>query len=63
MNYEVFSRNWWRIENGQRVPDAGADKTHIDYVDTQEEARAICKEYNDENEEGILSNKAEYQSV
>jgi len=61
--YEVFSRNWWRIENGKRVPDPSAYKTHIAYVNTQEEARALCKEYNEEHEEGELSNKAEYQSV
>ena len=62
MSYEVFTRNWWRMENGRKVPNPGACKTHLDYVDTQEEARALCAEYNEENDPGVLSRKAEYES-
>ena len=60
--YEVFTRAWWRIENGKKVPDPGADCTQLDIVDTIKEARALCQEYNDENEEGPLSIKAEFRS-
>jgi len=61
--YEVFRRNWWKIENGKRVPDPSADSFHIDYADSEKEAREMCKEYNEENDEGELSHKAEYRSV
>ena len=60
--YEVFTRAWWRKENEQLIPDPGAECTQLDIVDTQDEARALCREYNDENEPGPLSVKAEYRS-
>lgn len=63
MEFEVFARNWWRIENGKRVPDPSADKTHICYVETEAQARWACKKYNEENDEGELSHKAEYRSL
>ncbi len=60
--YEVFIRNWWRIENGKKVPDPGAEKEFLGEVfETQDEARAFCREYNSENDPGILSRKAEFQ--
>ena len=59
--YKVFVRNWWRMENGQRVPDPGARKHTLHTgIDTEEEAREICQEYNETHEPGILSRKAEY---
>lgn len=69
MNYEVFHRTWWRrnknYPNGLE-PSAGR-KTHIRYVDTQEQARGLCQEWNEENKNRLgankLSRKAEYQSV
>ena len=60
--YEVFYRAWWRIENGQLVPDPGAECTHLDYVDTIQEARKACSEWNGENDETELSIKAEFRS-
>ena len=60
--YKVFIRNWWRMENGQRVPDPGARKYTLDYVNTEEEARELCEEYNSTHNPGILSRKAEYTS-
>ena len=62
MSYTVFTRAWWKYENGKKVPHSGAPKTHLEDVDTQQEARAACKEYNDNNDEGPLSIKAEYES-
>ena len=59
--YKVFVRNWWRLDkNGNRVPDSGARKYTLDYVNSEEEARKYCKEYNDAHKPGILSRKAEY---
>lgn len=58
--YHVFHRTWWkRTPGGGRVPGAGR-KTTIARVPTEEEARAICKRYNDTHEPGPLSRKAEY---
>ena len=58
--YKVFVRNWWRIENGRLVPDPAAIKYTLDFVETEEEARKICKEYNSTHSPGKLSRKAEY---
>ena len=49
--YEIFTRNWWRMENGKKVPDAGARRTHIKCVDTSEEARDFCIEGNENRPE------------
>lgn len=65
MSYSIFVRNWWRKNpkwpNGLE-PDPTAERTYIGEVDTQEEAREICREYNLENPPGELSRKAEYTS-
>ena len=59
--FRVFVRNWWRMENGQRVPDPGARKTTLATRCTEEEARAICAEYARTHKPGNLSRKAEYE--
>lgn len=65
MTYHVYHRTWWRKNpkwpNGLE-PHLGRKNT-IAYVDTESEARAICKDYNDNNEPGRLSRKAEYEKV
>ena len=62
--YEVFIRNWWRKDSkGNLIPDPTADKELLNYCDTEDEARSLCKEYNSENEPGELSRKAEYREV
>ena len=62
LSYYVFHRNWWRSDGrGGRVPGAGP-KTTIGFADTEQEAKAMCKEYNDTHEPGFLSRKAEYTS-
>lgn len=61
MSYTVFVRNWWRIENGKRVPDPGARRHTLGTFDTEDEARAACAEYRAEHEPGELSRKAEYE--
>jgi len=59
----VFVRNWWKDNpkwpNGLE-PDSGASKRVIATVDTEDEAREICKQYNLTHEPGRLSRKAEY---
>lgn len=64
MTYQVFTRTWW-IKNDS-YPDGlepGPGRKHvIGYVATQEEARAMCEEYNSTHKPGRLSKKAEYTS-
>ena len=60
MSYRVFVRDWWRYENGRKVPNPGARKTTLARVDTYEEARELCEEYNRMHEPGPLSRKAEF---
>ncbi len=62
--YNVFIRNWYKIEDGKKVPDTNADKEYLmQYIDTEKEARQLCREYNDNNDAGILSRKAEYEDA
>ena len=65
MSYTVFVRNWWISDKsypyGKR-PGPGPKTIIRRGVDTEEEARKICAEYNETHEEGKLSRKAEYQS-
>lgn len=60
--YNVFVRNWWRIENGIRVPHAGR-KTYLRKHVTYEDARAICAQYNSTHNPGRLSRKAEFEQA
>lgn len=59
--YKVFVRNWWRMENGQRVPHPSARKTTLATRLSAEEARAMCAEYARTHSPGLLSRKAEYE--
>ena len=62
--YKVFVRNWWRLDNlGKLVPDPSARKTTLDYAESEDEARRMCKEYNDTHNPGKFSRKAEYTSI
>ena len=62
--YTIFVRNWWRAVRTQfgtkLEPAAGARRTVIAHANSEEEARRICKEYNDSHNPGKLSRKAEY---
>jgi hypothetical protein len=40
--YKIFKRNWWRIENGKKVPNSGARGVTVKYVQTQREAIDYC---------------------
>jgi len=65
MKYEIFKRTWW-IKNPEwpdgLEPGPGRS-THLAYVDTIEEARKYCEEWNENHKPGKLSLKAEFRSV
>ena len=64
MSYRVFHRAWWKKNKGWpggREPGAGHKTTLAERVETETEARAICKRYNDTHKPGLLSRKAEYE--
>ena len=62
-SYAVFTRTWWKENpdwpNGLE-PSAGPETT-IGECMTEEEAQAMCKEWNATHEPGRLSLKAEYE--
>jgi len=58
--YKVFVRDWWRMENGVRVPNPGARKHTLATRLSYDEAREMCREYNATHKPGILSRKAEF---
>ena len=63
--YKVFTRTWWKNNpdwpNGLE-PHAGR-KTTIAPANSEEEARGICKRWNESHDPGRLSRKAEYTSI
>ena len=61
--YKVFVRNWYRIENGNRVPDPTARKTTIANVSSEEDAIELCSRYNSTHKAGKLSRKAEFIKI
>ena len=69
--FEVFHRTWWannweRTENGELKwtdglePCVGEETVIARHVATEDDARAICKQWNDTHEAGRLSRKAEF---
>lgn len=64
MAFRVFTRTWWaedgRYPKGLR-PEAGRKRTLVARVETEEQARAICREWNATHKPGRLSRKAEYE--
>ena len=64
--YRVFHRTWWRNNPAWpdcREPGAGPKTTIRKHVETEEEARAICRAWNASHKPGKLSRKAEYESL
>jgi len=64
--YNVFTRTWWR--RNKSWPDGLEPcigrKTYLHRkVASEERARELCKVYNDNNDPGPLSRKAEYEGV
>ncbi len=65
--YDVFHRTWWREAEpldgrwpNNLVPCAG-EKHYLAHGLTGAEARAMCKEWNDEHDPGRYSDKAEFR--
>jgi len=62
MTFEVFHRTFWKENkdwpNGLE-PELG-NRHHIIEVETIEEAREACREYNRTHSPGRLSDKAEF---
>lgn len=63
--FRTFIRTWWKENpswpNGLE-PCAGPSKYDAEF-ETEEEARAACKAYNDTHEPGRLSKKMEYEEI
>lgn len=57
--YYTFTRTWWRMEGGKRVPGAGRRRTHARNL-SYEEARAMCAQWNATHNPGPLSRKMEF---
>jgi hypothetical protein len=64
--YNVFTRTWWRYNpdwpNGLE-PHLGRKAYIAKNVTTEKMAQKLCSEYNDNNDAGRLSRKAEYEGV
>ena len=65
MSYRTFIRDWWI--NNPEWPDGlepgPGRKAYRSRHETQESARADCREYNRTHKPGRLSRKMEYESV
>lgn len=62
--YRVFTRTWWKRNPnwpGGREPGTGRKYSIARFVETEEQARAIARRYNDSHDPGFLSRKAEYE--
>lgn len=62
--FSVFVRAWWKENpawpNGLE-PEPRADREYLARGVTEEEAMALCKEYNTTHNPGRLSVKAEFE--
>lgn len=64
--YKVYVRNFYKPNAswpGGREPCGNARKYNLGTVATEDEARAMCREYNTTHAPGKLSRKAEYTSI
>ena len=65
MSYHVFTRAWWRHNPewpGGREPCPGKRRT-LCHAYSEEEAREVCRAWNQKNPPGFLSVKAEYEEL
>jgi hypothetical protein len=66
MSYHVFTRTFWK-DNPEwpdgREPCLGKKHTIAEHVETEDEARRLCREYNSTHPPGRLSRKAEYEET
>lgn len=64
--YTCFARTWWKFErdirgNKKKVPHLGR-RTQLATFTNIEEARNYCEKWNNSNDPGPLSRKAEFTS-
>lgn len=62
--FKVFHRTWWSHDedtNGLK-PDLGR-RHSLGEVETEQEARKMCQEYNSTHSPGRLVDRAEYEEV
>lgn len=62
--FKVFTRRWWK-DNPEwpegLEPDGNGRRTTISSnIETEEDARRICKEWNENNDPGKYCRRAEY---
>ena len=65
MSFQVFVRNWWKLNDEYpdgREPSPGHSYP-IEIMATEEEARAMCAEWNATHTPGKLSRKAEFTEI
>jgi len=62
--YKTFTRTWWKIVNGKRVPSAGKKMWTGNSYMTEEAARAECQAYNAKTtaRQDRVGHKMEYTS-
>ena len=62
--FKVFTRTWWKVNkewpNGLE-PHMGRKKV-IGYASSFEQAKQMCDEFNNNNNPGKLSRKAEFEA-
>lgn len=68
MSFEIRVRNWWKTNpnwpNGLEPCATPWHQAHrLGTAKTEEEARKICRKYNDTHSPGRLSRKAEYTEI
>lgn len=61
--YRMFTRNWWKMEDGERVPDPSARRTVQGYATDEQDAIKFCQDWNALHEPGKLSNKCEFEEL
>lgn len=63
--YRVFHRTWWkRNPSWPQGREPGVGPRHfIAYAWSEEEARDICQKWNQFNDPGLLSDRAEYEQA
>lgn len=63
--FNTFTRTWWQFNKdypGGLEPCPG-ERTYLESFDSEREARAFCREWNENHEPGPLSLKCEYEGV
>lgn len=56
---QIFTQNWYKADG--TTPDYDAHKKHIRFVDTEEEARKLCREWNAERPESWHKRSKKYE--